>query len=358
MKTLLLQRYLFRHFLKNVAVLAVIALALAFIVDFVEVADRYRDRESVTTAVLVGITGNRILQLVSDIIPFVVLLAAVMHFSALNSRLELVVARAGGMSVWQFVSPAIAGAFFVGVVTVLFIGPLATYSTEWIAMATGQKSASIGERRTLWLRERDDDGVRIIGGTVEGSAPDAIYGVTILEVGTDGRVSRRIDADHAILSEDEMSLSDVIERPIGERVLRRETLDLPTQITADRLKPREVDPRRLAITDIPAAESDATARGASIAPLRTRMHQLLAKPFTLIVMVIFAATVAVKFERTGPVLRAIAGGVAAGFLLYVLSMLSEGFGSAGLISPAIAVWVPILVAGLLGTAFLIQKEDG
>ncbi|OXS99316.1 hypothetical protein B7H23_14175 [Notoacmeibacter marinus] len=358
MKVLLLQRYMFRHFLKSVAVLAVIALALAFIVDFVEVADRYGDRESVTTAILVGITGNRILQLVSDIVPFVILLAAVMHFSSLNRRLELVVARAGGMSVWQFVSPAIAGAFLVGVVTVLLIGPLTTYSTQWIALATGQKSAAIGERRSLWLRERNDQGTRVIGGTVEGSAPDAIYEVTVLDIGEDGRVKRRIDADRAVIEGDRMILNDVFERPIGNRMIRRDELDFATQVTPARLKPREVDPRRLALTDIPAAERDAMARGASIAPLRTRMHQLLAKPITLIVMVIFAATVAVKFERTGPVLRALAGGVAAGFLLYVVSVLSDGFGSAGLIAPAIAVWVPILVAGLMGTAFLIQREDG
>ncbi|MCP1197977.1 LptF/LptG family permease [Notoacmeibacter sp. MSK16QG-6] len=358
MKILLLQRYMFWHFLKSVAVLAVIALALAFIVDFVEVADRYADRESVTTAILVGITGNRILQLVSDIIPFVILLAAVMHFSSLNRRLELVVARAGGMSVWQFVAPAIAGAFLVGVVTILLIGPLTTYSTEWIALATGQKSTTLGERRSLWLRERTDAGTRVIGGTVEGSAPDAIYEVTVLDIGKDGAVKRRIDADRAVIADNKMVLDGVVERPIGGRMVVRETIDFPTDVTPARLKPREIDPRRLALTDIPAAESDAEARGASVAPLRTRMHQLLAKPITLIVMVIFAATVAVKFERTGPVLRLIAGGVAAGFLLYVVSVLSEGFGSAGLIAPAIAVWVPILVAGLMGTAFLIQREDG
>lgn len=358
MNVLLLQRYMFRHFLKSVAVLAVIALALAFIVDFVEVADRYGDRESVTTAILVGITGNRVLQLVSDIIPFVVLLAAVMHFSALNRRLELVVARAAGMSVWQFVSPAILGAFLVGVVTILLIGPLTTYSSQWIALATGQKSATIGKSRTLWLRERTDEGTRVIGGTVEGTAPDAIYEVTVLDIGENGRVARRIDAGRATVDGKQMILKDVFERPIGSRTVRREMLTLPTQVEPAQLKPREVDPRRLALTDIPAAERDADARGASMAPLRTRMHQLLAKPIVLIVMVIFAATVAVKFERTGPVLRVIAGGVAAGFLLYVISMLSDGFGSAGLIAPAIAVWVPIVVAGLMGTAFLIQKEDG
>jgi len=52
------------------------------------------------------------------------------------------------------------------------------------------------------------------------------------------------------------------------------------------------------------------------------------------------------------------GGVFAGFLLYVVSVLVKAFGVAGFVPTVVAAWFPVVVAMFFGVTFLLYKEDG
>ena len=65
-----------------------------------------------------------------------------------------------------------------------------------------------------------------------------------------------------------------------------------------------------------------------------------------------------RFARLGQSAPMILGGVLAGFLLYVVSVLVKAFGSSGLIPPIVAAWFPVVVAAFFGVTFLLHKEDG
>jgi lipopolysaccharide export system permease protein len=54
----------------------------------------------------------------------------------------------------------------------------------------------------------------------------------------------------------------------------------------------------------------------------------------------------------------ILGGVVAGFMLYVVSVLVKAFGNAGFVPPFVAAWVPVIIATFFGVSFLLHKEDG
>jgi lipopolysaccharide export system permease protein len=51
-------------------------------------------------------------------------------------------------------------------------------------------------------------------------------------------------------------------------------------------------------------------------------------------------------------------GIAAGFLLYVLSKVTEDLSKAELMHPAAAAWLPVLAGGLTGFVVLLYQEDG
>ena len=51
-------------------------------------------------------------------------------------------------------------------------------------------------------------------------------------------------------------------------------------------------------------------------------------------------------------------GVSAGFLLYVLSKVTEDLSKAELMYPIVAAWLPVLVGGLTGFLALLYQEDG
>jgi lipopolysaccharide export system permease protein len=75
-------------------------------------------------------------------------------------------------------------------------------------------------------------------------------------------------------------------------------------------------------------------------------------------MVFLAAAVSLRFFRFGGVQKMILSGVASGFLLYVLSKVTDDLTKAELIHPAAAAWLPVLAAGLTGFIALLYQEDG
>jgi lipopolysaccharide export system permease protein len=89
-----------------------------------------------------------------------------------------------------------------------------------------------------------------------------------------------------------------------------------------------------------------------------QLQKLLARPFLLAAMVLLAAAVSLRFFRFGGVQKMVLSGVAAGFLLYVLSKVTEDLSKAELMHPVAAAWLPVLVGGVTGFIALLYQEDG
>jgi lipopolysaccharide export system permease protein len=71
-----------------------------------------------------------------------------------------------------------------------------------------------------------------------------------------------------------------------------------------------------------------------------------------------AASVSLRFFRMGGVTKMILSGIVAGFLLYVISKVTEDLSKAELMHPVAAAWLPVLVGGLTGFVALLFQEDG
>jgi len=78
----------------------------------------------------------------------------------------------------------------------------------------------------------------------------------------------------------------------------------------------------------------------------------------LAAMVMLAASVSLRFFRMGGVQKMVLSGVGAGFLLYVLSKVTEDLSKAELMHPIAAAWLPVVVGGLTGFLALLYLEDG
>ena len=88
--------------------------------------------------------------------------------------------------------------------------------------------------------------------------------------------------------------------------------------------------------------------GLSAAAIRLQYQKLLSRPFLLAAMVLLAAAFSLRFFRFGGVQKMVLGGVASGFLLYVVSKLTDDLSKAELIKPIVAAWMPAAVGGLGG----------
>src|SRR5271170_4385769 len=159
-----LSRYFGMRFITSVVGSFLGVVALAAMIDYIELMRRGADWPNATAWLLAKISMYRVPQLTERIMPFSVLVGAMSCYLTLSRRLELVVARAAGVSAWQFVAPSMIAAFLFGVVATTIYNPLAAVmherSKHLEAEMTGELPASAVRESTggFWVRQRSSDG--------------------------------------------------------------------------------------------------------------------------------------------------------------------------------------------------------
>ncbi|HEY1541664.1 MAG TPA: LptF/LptG family permease, partial [Xanthobacteraceae bacterium] len=110
--------------------------------------------------------------------------------------------------------------------------------------------------------------------------------------------------------------------------------------------------------DLPLYIQIAEHAGLGAAAYRLQFWKLVFRPLVLSAMVLLAAAVSLRFFRFGGIQKMILSGVGAGFLLYVLSKVTDDLSKADLMHPLASASMPVVVGGLTGLVALLYQEDG
>jgi lipopolysaccharide export system permease protein len=158
-----LSRYFGLRFLSAVLGAFVGVVLLAGMIDYVELMRRGADWPNATPWALAKISMFRVPQLTERIMPFSVLVGAMSCYLTLSRRLELVVARAAGISAWQFITPAVVAAFLFGVVATTIYNPISAVLEEKSKRLESEvvgevQSALQGGTSGFWVRQKSADG--------------------------------------------------------------------------------------------------------------------------------------------------------------------------------------------------------
>ena len=129
-------------------------------------------------------------------------------------------------------------------------------------------------------------------------------------------------------------------------------------ISREQVQENFATPETLTVWELPDYIQMAENAGLTAAGYRLQYHKLLSRPFLLAAMVLLAAAFSLRFARMGGAQKMVLGGVLSGFLLYVLSKITEDMSKTELLSPVTAAWAPVLVGGLTGFLVLLYQEDG
>ncbi len=140
--------------------------------------------------------------------------------------------------------------------------------------------------------------------------------------------------------------------------VNRADYPLKTSLTPEQARESFATPETVSFWELPTYITIADHAGLIAVGYRFQLQKLLAQPFLLAAMVFLAAAVSLRFFRFGGVQKMILSGVASGFLLYVLSKVTEDMTKAELMHPAAAAWLPVLAGGLTGFIALLYQEDG
>ena len=296
--------------------------------------------------------------------PFAVLVGAMSCYLTLSRRLELVVARAAGVSAWQFVAPAMIAAFLFGVVATTLYNPLAAVlherSKRLEAEMMGEAPSTALQETTggFWVRQKNADGAAIINAKSSREQGSQLGGVSVFTFDNAGQFRDRIEAKIAMLEHGYWRFDDARIYASGNPAVVRDSYRLATNLTLEQVRESFATPETVPFWQLPFYIELAERAGLVAAGYRLQYQQLLARPFLLTAMVLLAASVSLRFFRFGGVQKMVLGGISSGFLLFVLSKFTEDMSKSELMSPVMAAWIPVVVGSLTGFVVLLHQEDG
>jgi lipopolysaccharide export system permease protein len=359
-----LSAYIARQFLTWFCAVFTAMLVIAFLLNYIELLRRGASRAQATLGVLCEMAALKSPQTAQEILPFAILFGTMLAFWRLTRNNELVVARAAGVSAWQFLTPAALAAFLIGLFSVALFSPVASLmETAYQRLESRilhQGAAQLLLSGTgLWLRQSDEAGNQIIiHADRVASRHFRLTGVTVFFFNDLPQVTSRIDARAARLESGEWIIENGTRwLPDGppESFAR---LRLPTDLTRRNIEESFAAPDTMSFWALPGFIRLLQRSGFPAQRHRLYFDMLLSRPFLLSAMVLVAAAFSLRMQRRGGTTMMIIGGVAAGFLLYFLSDLVFALGLSARVPVTLAAWTPTGVSVIFGTSLLLHLEDG
>ena len=157
---LTLSLYVVRQFALSVTGMLLALSGLVSMFDFIELLRRSANHPEVSFGLVSQIAALRLPYVAMQILPFAILLGGILCFWRLTRSSELIVARAAGISAWEFLTAPTLCAFLFGVVATALISPVSSVmlaraeamDNTYLRSGGGPLALNGGQ---LWLRQSD-----------------------------------------------------------------------------------------------------------------------------------------------------------------------------------------------------------
>ncbi len=360
--------YIGRHFFFAI-VYAVLGLTvIALMMDTVEIIRRASGRDNVPAGAILQMALLKAPNMLEKLLPFGVLIGSLLAFSRLTRSQELVVARAAGVSVWQFLAPALAVVLLLGCFTATVFNPLASVMLlkfEKIEgrYLTGRPSLLSVSSSGLWLRQMEENngvvrGEHIIYAQRISQSDMSFTGVIVFAFDDKGKFLGRLDAKSAGLEPGRLKLNEVTRSVPGQPPQVAPEYALSTDLRMEHIQDSFADPQTISFWKLPGFIDVLENAGFSALRHKLYWHSLLSSPFLYAGMVLIAALFSLRLPRFGRIGTLLAAGIGTGFVLYFFTDIVNALGMAGTLPVALAAWAPAGIILMIGAGTLLHLEDG
>lgn len=357
--------YIGRHFLLGFVALFVMLMMLIFLFDVIELLRRAATKPDVTLYAVLNMALMKLPHMGQQVFPFTVLFGGMAAFWRLTRHHELVVARAAGVSVWQFLFPVLSLAFLLGLLKIMAFNPLASATLSRFEQLEavhlkGQRSFLALSSSGLWLRQATEKNQAVIHAqsASQRGADVELRDVVIYQYEGIDHFTGRIDAKRAQLEDGFWRLRGAWVHSPEKKSKYEEEYWLETDLTLDSIQDSFASPETMSFWSLPGFIEGLEAAGFTALRHRLYWHSLLASPLLMCAMALIAATFTLRHSRWGGTVFIISGGVLTGFVLYFFSDIVFALGLSDRIPVVLAAWTPSGVSALLGLATLLHLEDG
>ena len=355
--------YFAGRFAKMVLAMFLFSFMLIGAITFVELFTRAAQGGDFDGLKLAVVALFRVPSISEETLPFATLFGSIAAFVIANRRLEIVVARAAGVSAWQFLLPACCVGLVLGIIATTAYNPFAASLLSWsnVLRATVFANAPAdptGPTGPVWLRQIADGQESIIGASQSYDQGLKLSNVTAILFGEANQFRERVDAARAEYAGAEWVFHNATVTAANQPPRIVGVYRLPTTLTPSEVRQTFESVDTVSFWTLPTLIDTARRAGLSADTYELRYNALLSRPILLLAMVLIAAIVSLRFSRSRDLGWMILTGVGIGFMLYVVTKIAHDLGSGGIVPPLVAAWLPAFVAILMGVTVLLHLEDG
>ena len=358
--------YIAKQFAAAFAGVLLVILGMILLFDLIELIRRGAGRAEMGMASIIAMAVLKLPQMLHTVLPFAVMIGAMVSFWRLTRTHELVVARSAGISVWQFIAPILGVSLVFGLFEITVFNPLAAamygrferMQDELIHnRATAFDLSEVG----LWLREPHDQGEMVVHSQDVRQEGLALFlkDAQIFIYDRPDHFQRRISAETATLVDGMFEAHRAWVMEAGKPSVFMDSMRIPTQLTLERIHDNFASPETLSFWELPGFIRFFERAGFTATKHRLYLQSLLASPILYCGMVLLAAIFSLRPNvRAGGLTSRIAAGIATGFIVYFFSKVVYALGLSSTLPQSLAAWTPAVFAGLIGMAGLFHLEDG
>lgn len=386
--TATLSLYLAKRYVLNLLILLVALLSIIYLFDVVELIRRASKHSDVPISLILQMGLLKLPEVGQKLFPFAVLFSAMFTFWQLTRKYELIVVRASGFSVWQFLLPITTIGLIFGGLQMSVINPLSAIfitkfeQLERIHLERKKNEIAVFEAG-LWLKQNvliddvnDDNTAKIQGDDetlTEGyiilhaqklRQPDwVLQNVTVMYFQDGNHFLQRVDAKAARLKDGFWELSDAtIHKSVRNFAMAMpetaEIFTVPTSLTQREIEESFSSPESMSFWKLPAYIRTLEQTGFDATRLKVYYQSLLSQPLMFCAMILLAACVSMRPPRARGTFIMVGTGVMIGFIIFFISSFLQAMGASQQIPVLMAAWAPALISFLLGLSVMMNLEDG
>lgn len=358
-----INRYFCRLFSLWFLAVSAVVMFIIVLVDLTEYS-----RRSISTS---KIQFNEIFELVllkipyhyQMILPFIVLISAIIAMSRLNRTNETIVARSFGISIWQMASGMLGVIILLSGFYLTVLNPLSAVLNQRHEkleqkLFSGKDISFTLFEDGVWLRENYKDRQSIITISRINPQQNSFEKIQFQNFSPDFTFQSRIDAKEAIIKNGYWCLKDVVIYNAKKARETFATLELKTDLSYNKILNSDMDPKYLSFWRLPDYISLLDKSGLSSLPYRMYWHSLISKIGFMMSLVFLSAAFTQRPIRQGYTTLLIFLALATGLVLHFFSDIVYALGQIDKLPIIVAAWSPTVIVMLLSTTLILHLEEG
>ena len=354
------QNYLIRTFFREILIVFLVFLSLAFILNVIAEINFFKNLEIVFYYPIL-ITLLNIPSTVFEIFPFIFLIATQLFFIKLHEKNELIILKNYGIDNIKLLNILIFASIVIGLlVTTVYYTFSSKLKHSYLYFknqhSADQKYLAVVNQNGLWIKDEIDNKINIINA-------DAIDGyelknITISQLDSNFNLNKTIKASSANIVKNTWILKNADIFIIGEPKLNFKNLELKTNFNIEKINNLFSDLSSLNFIELYNLYNDYKLFGYSTTEIESHFHKLYSMPIYLTVMATIGCIIMfnIKFYNSRTINIVI--GVIISVIIYYLNYFINLLGKNEYVPIIASIWMTqliLFIICIIGTLKLNEK---